>query len=104
MYPQLPYDVIMKVFYGVLIFCFLLGLLIVAFYAPWTSTPPGSAAPHAFLGYAPAWSSHFSTVPGARVDRGDAAILVAIVAFFSIVIAGSFYFFRTKRPGKDLMQ
>jgi hypothetical protein len=84
----------MKTFYGVMIFCFVVGVIIVLVYAPWTSTPVNSPGVHTSLGYAPVWSSQFAAVPGARVDTGGVGILVAIVAFFSIVIGGSAYFFR----------
>lgn len=95
----------MKTFYGVALLCFLLGMLIVCFYAPWTSTPAGSPGTHSSLGFAPVWSTQFTSVPGARIDGGGIGILTAVVAFFSIVIGASAYFFRGKRTGeKDLME
>jgi cytochrome bd-type quinol oxidase subunit 1 len=87
----------MKTFYGVTIFAFLAGMLILCFFAPWTSTPPGSSAVHDSLGYAAIWSQHFAAVAGARVDTGAFAILAGVVAFFAIVIGGASYFFRNKR-------
>lgn len=95
----------MRTFYAVTLFCFILGMLIVAFHAPWTSTPAGSLEMHNALGYAPAWSAQFSGIPGARVDTGGIGLLAGVVAFFSIVIGASAYFFRSKRGGeKDLME
>ncbi len=94
----------MKTFYQVALFCFAVGMLIVAAHAPWTTTPPGSTSPHSSLGFAPAWSTQFANIPGARVDTTGVAILALIIAFFSIVIGGSAYFFRNKNRGeKDLM-
>ena len=96
---------IMKTFYGVTLVCFIIGMLIVCLHAPWTTTPAGSAATHSFAGYAPVWSTQFSGVPGARVDVGGVALLAGVVAFFSIVLGGCAYFFRSKRTGeKDLME
>jgi hypothetical protein len=93
----------MKTFYNVALFFFVLGLVIVACYAPWTSTPAGSPYTHVVLGYAPIWSGKFLNVPGARVDWGGFALLAGGVGFFSIVIGASAYFFRGKRgPEKDL--
>ncbi len=72
----------MKTFYSVTLLSFLVGMLIVCLYAPWRSTPGGS--------------------PG---GGGSVGILAIIVAFFSIVIGGSAYFFRGHRTGeKDLME
>ena len=96
----------MKTFNGVTLFCFVVGMLIVCYYAPWTSTLGGSAGgAHSSLGYAPVWSTHFAGVPGAKVDGGAIGILTAVVAFFSIVIGGSAYFFRGTCTGeKDLKE
>ena len=95
----------MKTFYSVTLLCFILGMLIVSFHAPWTSTPAGSPDVHNLLGYAPVWSSQFSGVPGSRMDTGGVALLAGVVAFFSVVLGGSAYFFRGKRTGeKDLME
>lgn len=95
----------MKTFYGVTLFCFITGMLIVCFYAPWTSTLGGySAGAHISLGYAPVWSTRFATVPGAGVDGSGIAILAAVVAFFSIVIGGAVYFFRGKRTTEKDVQ
>ena len=88
---------VMKVFQTVALFAFLIGMAILCFFAPWTSTPPGSSAPHDSLGYAPIWSQRFATVAGARVDVGAFAILAGVVAFFAVVIAAGAYFFRNKR-------
>jgi hypothetical protein len=94
----------MKTFNGVTLLCFFVGMLIVCFYAPWTSTSGGSSGAHSSLGLAPVWSTQFLGVPGARVDVGYMGILAVVVAFFSIVIGGSAYFFRSKRTGgKDSM-
>ena len=87
----------MKVFQNVGLFAFLLGMAILCFFAPWTSTPSGSPAAHDSLGYAAIWSQRFTTVVGARVDWGAFAILAGVVAFFAIVIAAAAYFFRNKR-------
>ena len=87
----------MKTFYGVTLLCFFVGMLIVCFYAPWTSASGGSPGPHSSLGFAPVWSTQFLGVPGAHVDVGSMGILAVVVAFFSIVIGGSAYFFRSKR-------
>ena len=93
----------MKTFYNVTLFFFVLGILILCCFAPWTPTPAGSASVHQSLGYAPVWSAKFAAVPGARVDGGAFAILAGVVAFFSIVIGAVAYFFRGKRgPEKDL--
>jgi hypothetical protein len=95
----------MKTFYGVTLLCFFVGMLIVCFYAPWTSTSGGSPGAHSSLGFAPVWSTQFLGVPGAHIDVGSMGILAVVVAFFSIVIGGSAYFFRSKRTGrKDLME
>ena len=95
----------MKTFYAVTLICFALGMLIVCFHAPWTTTPAGSSAAHTFLGYAPVWSTQFTGIPGARVDSGGVALLAGVVAFFSIVLGACAYFFRGKRTGeKDLME
>jgi hypothetical protein len=87
----------MKVFQNVGFFAFLLGMAILCFFAPWTSTPFGTSAAHDSLGYAAIWSGRFNTVAGARVDWGALAILAGVVAFFAIVIAAAAYFFRNKR-------
>ncbi len=93
----------MKTFYNVTLFFFVLGMVIVCFYAPWTPTPAGSAYTHVDLGYAPVWSAKFAGVPGARVDWGGFTLLAGVVGFFSIVIGAAAYFFRGKRgPEKDL--
>jgi hypothetical protein len=81
----------MKTFYGVTLLCFFAGMLMVCFYAPWTSTSS--------LGLAPVWSKQFLGVPGAHVDVGSMGLLAVVVAFFSIVVGGSAYFFRSKRTG-----
>jgi hypothetical protein len=95
----------MKTFYGVTLFCFVVGMLFVCYYAPWTSPYAGITGAHSSLGSAPVWSARFTSIPGARIDRGGIGILMVMVAFFSIVIGGSAYFFRGKRTGeKDLMQ
>jgi hypothetical protein len=87
----------MKIFQSVGIFAFLIGMAILCFFAPWTSTPAGSSAAHDSLGYASIWSQRFASVAGARVDWGAFAILAGVVAFFAVVIAASAYFFRNKR-------
>jgi hypothetical protein len=87
----------MKIFQTVGVFAFFLGMAILCFFAPWTSTPPGSSGPYDSLGYAPIWSQRFATVAGARVDSGAFAILTGVVAFFAVVIAAGAYFFRNKR-------
>ena len=87
----------MKTFYRVTFFTFLLGLVILSCFAPWTTTPSHSPLSHNALGYAPVWSQHFAAIPGARVDTGGFAILAAVVAFFSIVIGGAAFFFRDNR-------
>lgn len=96
----------MKTFYGVTVSCFIVGMLIVCSYAPWTSTLGGDSTggAHISLGYAPVWSTHFAGVPGARVDGSAIAILAAAVAFFSIVIGGAVYFFRGKRTAEKDVQ
>jgi hypothetical protein len=93
----------MKTFYNVTLLCFALGLAILVFYAPWTSTPVGSPYTHVVLGYVPVWSAKFANLPGARVDWGGFALMAGGVGFFAIVIGASAYFFRDKRgPEKDL--
>jgi hypothetical protein len=87
----------MKIFQSVGFFAFLIGMAILCFFAPWTSTPAGSSAAHDSLGYAAIWSQRFATVMGARVDWGAFAILAGVVAFFAIVVAAGAYFFRNKR-------
>jgi hypothetical protein len=87
----------MKIFQTVALFAFLIGMAILCFFAPWTSTPADSSAAHDSLGYAAIWSQHFATVPGARVDWGAFALLAGVVAFFAVVIAAGAYFFRNKR-------
>jgi|SRR5580704_5761575 hypothetical protein len=87
----------MKTFYRVTLFVFVIGLAILCGFAPWTSTPAGSSAPHNTLGFAAVWSQQFSSVPGARMDPGAFAIMSVVVAFFSVVIGGAAYFFRNKR-------
>jgi hypothetical protein len=93
----------MKTFYNVTLICFVLGLVILSFYAPWTLTPAGSPYTHVVLGYAPIGSARFTNVPGARVDWGAFGLMAGGVGFFAIVIGASAYFFRAKRgPEKDL--
>ncbi len=87
----------MKTFYKVAALVFVLGLLLLCFFAPWTTSPAGSSAPHISLGYAPVWSHQFATVSGSRVDPGAFAMLAGVVAFFAIVIGGAAYFFRNQR-------
>jgi hypothetical protein len=87
----------MKTLYQATFFSFLVGLVILCFSAPWTSTPAGSSAPHNSLGYAAIWSQRFAYLPGARVDPGAFAILAGVVAFFAIVIGAAAYFFRNQR-------
>jgi hypothetical protein len=87
----------MKIFQSVGFFAFLIGMAILCFFAPWTSTPAGSSAAHDSLGYAAIWSQRFAAVAGAKVDWGAFAILAGVVAFFAVVIAASAYFFRNKR-------
>jgi hypothetical protein len=87
----------MKIFQNVGFFAFLIGMAILCFFAPWTSTAAGSSAAHDSLGYAAIWSQRFAAVAGARVDWGAFAILAGVVAFFAAVIAASAYFFRNKR-------
>ncbi|MHB8503328.1 MAG: hypothetical protein ACYDCG_09785 [Candidatus Acidiferrales bacterium] len=87
----------MKTLFSVTFFSFLLGLALLSCFAPWTTTPPGSSAPHNSLGYAAIWSQRFAALPGARVDPGAFAILAGVVLFFAIAIGGSAYFFRNKR-------
>jgi hypothetical protein len=87
----------MKTFYNVTFFSFALGLAVLSWFAPWTSTPAGSSAAHTSLGYAAIWSPRFAGVRGARVDATAFAMLAAVVAFFAIVIGGGAYFFRNKR-------
>jgi hypothetical protein len=95
----------MKTFNGVTLICFFVGMLIVCFYAPWTSTSGGGSGAHSSIGFAPIWSTQFLGVPGAHIDVGSMGILAVVVAFFSIVIGGSAYFFRSKRTGeRDLME
>lgn len=93
----------MKTFYSVTFFTFLVGMAVLCFFAPWTSTPTGTSGVHDSLGYAAIWSQRFAAVPGARVDSGAFAIIAGVVAFFAIVIGAVAYFFRDKRgPEKDL--
>ena len=87
----------MKIFQSVAVFAFLIGMAILCFFAPWTSTPPGSSAAHDSLGYVPIWSQRFAAVAGAGVDWGAFALLAGVVAFFAVVIAAGAYFFRNKR-------
>jgi hypothetical protein len=87
----------MKTFQVVGTVAFLIGLGVLCFFAPWTTTPAGSPGVHTSLGYAAIWSQTFAAVAGARVDLGAFAILVGVVVFFAIVVAASAYFFRNKR-------
>ena len=87
----------MKIFQNVGFVAFLIGMAILCFYSPWTSTPAGSSTAHDSLGYAAIWSQRFATVAGARVDWGAFMTLAGVVAFFAIVIAAGAYFFRNKR-------
>jgi hypothetical protein len=87
----------MKTFYRVMLLAFAIGMALLCCFAPWTTTPAGSALAHDAIGYAPIWSQQFSATPGARVDYGAFALLSAAVAFFSIVIAGATFFFRDNR-------
>lgn len=87
----------MKTFQTVALFAFLIGIAVLCFFAPWTSTPAGSSAAHTSLGYAAIWSQRFANVAGARVDWGAFALLAGVVAFFAVVIAAGAYFFRNKR-------
>ena len=81
----------------VTLFVLVVGLGILCCFAPWTSTPAGSAAAHDSLGYAAVWSHAYAAVPGARVDLGAFAMLGGVVLFFAVVIGASAYFFRGKR-------
>jgi hypothetical protein len=81
----------------VTLFVLVVGLGILCCFAPWTSTPAGSAAAHDSLGYAAVWSHAYAAVPGARVDLGAFAMLGGVVLFFAVVIGASAYFFRNKR-------
>lgn len=87
----------MKTFYQVTLFVFTIGLAILCCFAPWTSTPAGSAGAHNALGYASIWSQQFAGVAGARVDPGAFGMLAGVAAFFAVVIGGIAYFFRSKR-------
>src|SRR5208282_4185252 len=87
----------MKTLFRVTFFAFVVGMVALCWFAPWTSTPRGSSAPHDFLGYAAVWSARFGAVPGARVDLGAFGMLAAVVAFFAIVIGAGAYFFRNNR-------
>jgi hypothetical protein len=87
----------MKTLFSVTFFAFVIGLAILCDFAPWTTTPAGSAAAHDSLGYAAIWSHQYAAVPGARVDLGAFAMLAGVVAFFAIVIGAGAYFFRGKR-------
>jgi hypothetical protein len=87
----------MKIFQNVGVFVFMIGMGILCFFTPWTSTPAESSGAHDSLGYAAIWSQRFATVAGARVDWGAFGILAGMVAFFAIVIAAATYFFRNKR-------
>jgi hypothetical protein len=87
----------MKTFYRVTLVAFLIGLALLACFAPWTTTPPDTPAAHNALAYAPIWSQEFTTVPGARIDPGAFALLAGALAFFSIVIGASAFFFRDDR-------
>ncbi|MGC1485412.1 MAG: hypothetical protein WA789_16585 [Candidatus Acidiferrum sp.] len=87
----------MKTLFSVTLFAFLIGLAFLSCFAPWTTAPAGSSAPHDSLGYAAIWSHHFASIPRARVDPGAFAMLAGVVLFFAIAIGGSAYFFRNKR-------
>ncbi len=87
----------MNTLFRVTFVAFLIGLALLCFFAPWTTTPAGSTAPHNSLGYAAIWSHQFAAIPGARVDLGAFAILAGVALFFAIAIGGSAYFFRNKR-------
>ncbi|MGB6596535.1 MAG: hypothetical protein WBE70_05380, partial [Candidatus Acidiferrum sp.] len=81
----------MKTLFSVTLFAFIIGLVLLCCFAPWTTTPPGSSAQHDFLGYAAIWSHQFAALPGARVDQGAFAMLAGVVLFFAIAIGGSAY-------------
>ena len=87
----------MKTLFSVTFFAFALGMGVLCWFAPWTSTPAGSSAAHDSLGYAAIWSHAYAAVPGARVDLGAFAMLAGVVLFFAVVIGASAYFFRNKR-------
>lgn len=87
----------MKTFYRVTLLAFVIGLVLLCCFVPWTTTPAGSSAAHDAVGYAPIWSQRFADVPGARVDYGAFALLAGGSAFFAIVIGGASYFFRDDR-------
>jgi hypothetical protein len=87
----------MGTFYKVTILALLIGMAIASFFAPWTTTPAGSSAPHDSLGYAALWSQQFASVPGARVDTGAFATISGVVVFFATTIGAIAYFFRNKR-------
>jgi hypothetical protein len=87
----------MKTLFSVTFFAFAIGFGILCYFAPWTTTPAGSAAAHDSLGYAAIWSHQYAAVPGARVDFAAFAMLAGVVAFFAIVIGAGAYFFRGKR-------
>jgi hypothetical protein len=87
----------MKTLFSVTFFSFLIGMGFLCCFAPWTTTPAGSAAEHDSLGYAAIWSSRYGAVAGARVDPGAFAMLAGVVFFFAIVIGAGAYFFRGRR-------
>ena len=87
----------MKTLFNVTFFSFLIGMVILCCFAPWTTTPVGSAAAHDSLGYAAIWSTRFGAVAGARGDPGAFALLAGVVLFFAVVIGAGAYFFRGKR-------
>lgn len=87
----------MNTLFRVTFVAFLIGMALLCFFAPWTTTPAGSTGQHNSLGYAAIWSHQFAAVPGARVDPGAFAMLAGVVLFFAIAIGGSAYFFRNKR-------
>jgi hypothetical protein len=87
----------MKTLFSVTFLAFLIGMALLCCFAPWTTTPAGSAAAHDSLGYAAIWSHQYAANPGARVDPGAFAMLAGVVLFFAIVIGASAYFFRGKR-------
>jgi hypothetical protein len=87
----------MKTLFRVTFVAFWIGLALLCFFAPWTTTPAGSTEQHNLLGYAAIWTHQFAAVPGARVDPGAFAMLAGVVLFFAIAVGGSAYFFRNKR-------
>jgi hypothetical protein len=61
-----------------------IGMALLGLYAPWHQVQPGSNALP--LGYAPLWTTRFSSVAGAQVNVTRFEVYSTMIVFVSLVI------------------